>query len=171
MPLWCVYGSTLILAVLDMLSSYICFILCGVVCFIKIKFSLIWSACILLWLLSIPFICSVCLSRLYLYHIFDHTPYSNLRGVAFRTLRSLLGQGFSRSTENNRLTGVYELMLKKCTDSGSPGLFDFPVCTGWMINEWVAFCYQLILSTWLTWRLCWWYHDVCVCVCVCVCMV
>ena len=45
----------------------------------------------------------------------------NYRGIAFRTLRSLLGQGFSRSTENNRLTGVYELMLKRCLDSGSPG--------------------------------------------------
>ena len=50
----------------------------------------------------------------------------NFRNMGFRTLRSLLGQGFNRSEENNRLTGVYELMLKKCTESGSPGLLHAP---------------------------------------------
>ncbi|XP_074661847.1 kinesin-like protein unc-104 [Tubulanus polymorphus] len=37
-----------------------------------------------------------------------------------RSLRSLFGSGSKR--ENNRVTGVYELALKKCADAGSPGV-------------------------------------------------
>ena len=40
----------------------------------------------------------------------------------FRSLRSLFGQGFYKSSDCNRVTGVYELLLKKRSDTGSPGM-------------------------------------------------
>ena len=38
----------------------------------------------------------------------------------FRSLKSLFGSTFYRQPDHNKVTGVYELLLKKC-DEGSPG--------------------------------------------------
>ncbi|CAH1774965.1 unnamed protein product [Owenia fusiformis] len=40
----------------------------------------------------------------------------------FRSLKALFGQGFGRSHDCNRVTGVYEIMLKRVQETGSPGV-------------------------------------------------
>ena len=41
--------------------------------------------------------------------------------AASRTMRSLFG-GVSKGAENNRVPGVYELVMKEAQDTGSPGI-------------------------------------------------
>ena len=47
---------------------------------------------------------------------------SDLSGP-FRSLRSLFGSG-SKSSDCNRVSGVYEMFLRQVSESGSPGLCD-----------------------------------------------
>ncbi|KAL5014913.1 hypothetical protein ScPMuIL_009183 [Solemya velum] len=40
----------------------------------------------------------------------------------FRTLRNLFGSGFYKNNDSNRVSGVYEMYLKMCSESSSPGV-------------------------------------------------
>lgn len=44
----------------------------------------------------------------------------------FRSLRNLFGSGAYKVMDCNKVTGVYEMYLRRCSDSGSPGLWDAP---------------------------------------------
>ncbi|XP_064643159.1 kinesin-like protein unc-104 isoform X6 [Lineus longissimus] len=45
----------------------------------------------------------------------------NIPRGRFRSLRNLFGSGY-KAADCNRVTGIYELSLKKCSDAGSPGV-------------------------------------------------